>query len=100
MEIKSEMYYGIYMPLVEQYIKRYFEKSSLAQNNYIPENLTIPCTDDIKQYVNKAYQEGLYEGLNNGFIEGFMQCIEHYANLEPIQHNNNCDNFDKIKYIM
>ena len=100
MEIKSEMYYGIYMPLVEQYIKRYFEKSSLAQNNYIPENLTIPCTDDIKQCVNKAYQEGLYEGLNNGFIEGFMQCIEHYANLEPIQHNNNCDNFDKIKYIM
>ena len=100
MEIKSEMYYDIYMPLVEQYIKGYFENSSLAQNNYTPENLKTPCTDDIKQCVNKAYQEGLYEGLNNGFIEGFMQCIEHYANLEPIQHNNNCDNFDKIKYIM
>lgn len=99
MEIKSEMYYDIYMPLVEQYIKGYFENSSLAQNNYISENLTTSYTDDIKQCINKAYQEGLYEGLNNGFIEGFMQCIEHYANLESIQHNN-CDNFGKIKYIM
>lgn len=92
MEIDATLYSPIYLPLVEKYIKRYFENSWLEQNNYTPENLTTPCTDNIGECVNKAYQdglyEGLYEGLNNGFIEGFMECVKHFNNLELINKSD------------
>lgn len=74
--------------LLKKYVKGYFENSWLAQNNYTPENLTTPCTDNIRACVNKAYQEGLYEGLNNGFIEDFMECVKHFNNLELINKSN------------
>lgn len=78
MKNDSTLYSSIYLPLVEKYIKGYFDNSWLAQNNYMPEDLDCPCTDGIKRAVNNAYKEGLYEGLNNGFIEGFMKCAEYF----------------------
>lgn len=73
---------NIYNPLCEDYIKTYFKNSYLTNNNWPPENLARPCTPDVQRELNEAYRSGLYEGLNNGFIEGFCKCKEIYDNID------------------
>lgn len=87
MEIDSSLYSSIYIPLVEKYIEKYKTFPTYAED-WLPMNLSIPYNEQIQLAVNTAHREGLYEGLNNGFIEGFMQCIEHFNNLELINKSN------------
>lgn len=83
----SEIYSEIYMPLVKEYINAYKQYPSFTED-WPPTNLAIPYSEQIQVALNTAHREGLYEGLNNGFIEGFMKCIEHFNNLELINKSD------------